>query len=193
MTGEPKNEAPFTKKVAPASPAKKPVAKKKPAVAPRRFTNISEAGLEFIARHEGCPMNGQFCRIYNDAANNATIGVGHLIHMGPYTTADRRKYQSFTYSDAIQLLKQDVAKYVAAVTALNLDLSQNEGDALVSFAFNLGPGALQGGILENLRAGNKPAAMSVLKEYDHAGGQVLAGLVTRRNDEARLFLAGAYK
>ena len=48
---------------------------------------VSAHGLELIANFEGYEAN-----LYNDAAGHATIGVGHLLHHGPYTTTDRRRF-----------------------------------------------------------------------------------------------------
>ena len=47
------------------------------AVAPSQLS-ISDAGLEFITGHEGLRLE-----LYNDPAGHATIGVGHLVHLGP--------------------------------------------------------------------------------------------------------------
>lgn len=168
----------------------KPPAKKKPKPAPPvpvYAHTVSSAGLEFIARWEGCVLHP-----YNDPLN-ATIGVGHLIHMGTVTAADESRYRGFTHPQAISLLKVDAGKAVAAVNALGLHLAQHELDALVSFAFNCGAGALSGGVARNLHAGDKPAAMAVLSEFVHAGGpEPVLGLVRRRAGEVALFLHGSY-
>lgn len=154
-------------------------------------SNVSAAGLSFIAGFEGCVL-----RPYDDGGKpgvgNATIGVGHLIHIGPCTPADARKWSGFTLKDALKLLRQDAAHAVAAVRSIGICLNQAEFDALVSFTFNCGGGALTGGIVRNLRAGNKQSAMVVLREYVHASGVVSPGLVRRRNAEAQLFLHGIY-
>ena len=79
-----------------------------------------------------------------------------------------------------------------AVNGLAVQLAQTEFDALTSFAFNCGGGALSGGIARSLHAGDRAAAMAVLSEYVHAGGVVSAGLVRRRAAESALFLHGSY-
>lgn len=153
--------------------------------------DVSERGLEFIARFEGCVLHA-----YDDAGpghGNATVGIGHLLHLGPCTAADIQKYRTFTYSEAIQLLHQDAQRFVPAVRAIGVPLTQTEFDALTCFAFNLGAGALAGNITHYLHAGNKQAAMQTLQEYTHAGGVVLPGLVRRRVAEAHLFLNGVYQ
>ena len=74
--------------------------------------------------------------------------------------------------------------------AAGVKLSQGQFDALVSFAYNCGGGALQkSGILGMLKTeeGKKPdiaAAANKMNEYVHGGGQVLPGLVSRRKTES---------
>lgn len=191
MAGEPKNETPFVRGNTTIESKKfKPKPKPHAQLPPVYVRNVSEDGLEAIARWEGVELVP-----YDDGGRgkgNATIGVGHLIHMGVVRPADLAKYKGFTYEQAIALLKIDAAKAVAAVNALGLHLVQHEFDALVSFAFNLGAGALAGGISRELHAGNKTAAMAVLQEYNHVGSVVWPGLTRRRAGEANLFLHGAY-
>lgn len=160
-----------------ASGGGKPAAKSKPK--PRYATNVSAKGLEFISRWEGCVLHA-----YNDGTGVWTIGVGHT---------PARPGQTITSAQAMKLLRQDAATAVHAVNSLGLHLSQRQFDALASFAFNCGGGALTGGVSKNLHAGNPQAAMGVLSEYDHDGhGRVLAGLVRRRAAESALFLHGNY-
>lgn len=140
--------------------------------------NASAKGLEFIARWEGCVLHA-----YDDGTGVWTIGVGHT---------PAKPGEVVTHAQAMALLRNDVAKAVAAVNSLGLHLKQTQFDALVSFAFNCGGGALTGGVSKNLHAGNPAAAMAVLSEYDHAGGRVLPGLARRRAAESALFLHSNY-
>jgi len=67
-------------------------------------------------------------------------------------------------------------------------LQQNEFDALVDFVFNLGRGAFAGStLLKNLNAGQFDAAATQFDLWDHAGGQVVAGLLRRRQAEQAMF------
>jgi GH24 family phage-related lysozyme (muramidase) len=69
-------------------------------------------------------------------------------------------------------------------------LTQGEFDALVSFSFNVGLGTLQRSTLrQKLLRGDKAGAAEELMKYCMAGGKVLKGLLTRRNDEKALFLS----
>lgn len=157
---------------------------KAPAAKPVFATNVDEKGLEFIARWEGCVLHP-----YNDPWN-ATIGVGHLLHMGKVTKADEAKWKGFTYPRALALLKQDASKFVHEVNGYGLKLHQNEFDALVSAAFNLG--SIPDHVVKLLHAGDKNGAMNVLQEYCHANGQEVLGLVRRRAAEVHLYLHNTY-
>ena len=65
-------------------------------------------------------------------------------------------------------------------------LNQNQFDALVSFAFNLGCGNLRE-IADDLNKNDFTGATANMKQYVNTGGNVLPGLVRRRNAEVDLF------
>jgi GH24 family phage-related lysozyme (muramidase) len=145
---------------------------------------LSERGARFIADFEGCVLHP-----YNDPWN-ATIGIGHLIHYGRVTSADIRRYQHFTYQDAIELLRLDVRHVEQRTRALiRTQLNQNQWDALISLVFNCGPLILRGtvGLLINRR--EFWGAADAWQAWDHGnGGILLPGLQRRRQAERKLFL-----
>jgi lysozyme len=148
--------------------------------------HLSTHGEHFIAEFEGCVLHP-----YNDPLN-ATIGVGHLIHYGVVTAADERRYRGFTYAKAMQLLSMDVGAAQEAIRQrINVDLNQNQWDALVSPVFNCGPGVLSGSVGTLINARQFAQAMQALQAWDHAGGVVVAGLARRRKAEAQLFMTPA--
>jgi lysozyme len=152
---------------------------------------LSAKGAAFIARFEGFVAEP-----YNDPAGHATIGFGHLIHRGRVTDADRRRWGTISREKATRLLRADAARFERAVErAVTVRLSQPQVDALVSLAFNIGPGALAGSTLvRTLNAGNREAAADQFLRWDRAGSppRPMAGLTRRRRDERRLFLTGLY-
>lgn len=105
-----------------------------------RNRRISDAGVRAIAILEG------YCEHpYNDTRQNATIGFGHLLHYGPVTPADRRRWGSISLAEAEQLLRRDIEVYADGVRALvKVPVTQSQFDALVSFTFNEGAGGLAG-------------------------------------------------
>ncbi|HEY4281190.1 MAG TPA: lysozyme [Conexibacter sp.] len=170
--------------------------------------SLSSQGVQFIAAFEGFVDH-----LYDDAAptHNATIGYGHLLHTGPATDADRRKYpHGITKPAALELLREDAAGFASDIAkSVKPTLSQAQFDALVSFAYNLGFPTLAastlwreingGGLVTELSSsddGKRHAAQNTLRqlwvEYDHAGTTVLAGLEKRRQMEAHLFMTGEY-
>lgn len=144
---------------------------------------LTKAGLQFIAKQEGCVL-----RPYNDSANNATIGIGHLIHYGPVTAADDARYAHFTMADALKLLAGDVATAEATVKRLiHRPVSPDEYTAMVDLVFNCGPGPLEQTAAQ-INRDDWTAATAAWQAWIHAGGTVLAGLVRRRAEERALAL-----
>lgn len=151
---------------------------------------ISPSGVLFIARFEGYRRYP-----YNDPADNATIGYGHLLHLGPVTRRDRLRYPlGLTVKQALAVLANDAAHAVAAVrTYARPTLTQTQFDALCSFAFNCGGGALaHSTLLLDVNARRNQRIEADFLRWDHAGGVVLPGLRARREAEAMLYLHGRY-
>ena len=151
--------------------------------------DISQNGLKFIKDHEGCVLHP-----YNDAAGYATIGIGRLIAKRPVNEADKKQYAVFTETDALNLLHTDVSQFVQGVNTLvtNKDINQNQFDAMVSLAFNVGMGNFANSSVlrfTNTKQYDKASAAFLL--WNKAGGKVLAGLTKRRQDEANLYLTKA--
>jgi GH24 family phage-related lysozyme (muramidase) len=160
---------------------------------------LSPQGVHLIAGFEGFVPTP-----YNDAANNATIGYGHLIHLGPVTAKDRADWKQATPESLLALLAEDCAKYAAAVTAdvhVRLGViparAQARFDALVSLCFNIGTGAFAGSsLVRGINAKGAPRDWTPLSPlwlaWDHAGGVVLPGLLNRRRAEFAIFRTGKY-
>jgi lysozyme len=145
---------------------------------------LSDEGLRLIRSFEGyhtrLPDGG--CAAYLCPANVPTIGYGVTegVKMGMVWTAE----------EAEAALRRELAKHEAAVRRLvTVDLNQNEFDALVSFSYNCGAGALgKSTLLKRLNAGDRLGAASQFSKWTRGGGRVLKGLVSRRDREAALFL-----
>ena len=146
---------------------------------------ISNAGLDLIASFEGFRAD-----MYNDPAGHATIGFGHLIHLGPINGSEPAEFrQPLSLAAAKELLRKDAARFEQAVrTEVTVPLTQQQFDSLVSFAFNVGAGNLRGStLLRKLNAADYAAARGEFAKWNKAGGQVLPGLVRRRAAEAQMF------
>ena len=139
---------------------------------------ISKAGLDLIKQFEGL-----YLKAYRCPAGVPTIGYGH--------TAGVAMGQTITQQQADDYLRRDVRQFERAVARLvTVPLTQGQFDALVSFAFNLGEGALaQSTLLRLLNAGDYAGAAAQFDRWNKAGGRVLPGLVRRRAAERALFEA----
>ncbi len=151
---------------------------------------LSQPGAAFIARFEGCVL-----RMYNDPTNNATIGVGHLIHMGPINGREPPEFKSgITRQRALQILMGDAGKASQSVRQMiKVPLNQQQLDALVSFTFNCGAGNLSVSTLRaRLNRGEYAAVPHELNKWVISGGKRLPGLVRRRQAEGVLFSQRKY-
>jgi lysozyme len=118
-----------------------------------------------------------------DAAGYPTIGFGHLIKPG------ERIEEPLLGKAAENLLAQDVAPKVAAVNArVSVPLFQGQFDAVLSWTYNLGEGALKSStMLKKINAGQHEEVPVQIKRWNRAGGKVLKGLERRREAEATLY------
>lgn len=137
----------------------------------------SRKGLELIKRHEGLRL-----RAYKCPADVWTIGYGST---GPHVSPG----MVITETQADILLRKDVARFEEGVSRLvKVKLTQGQFDALVSFSFNVGLGALgKSTLLRKLNAGRYADVPAELMKWTKAGGRELPGLVKRRRDEAGLW------
>jgi GH24 family phage-related lysozyme (muramidase) len=151
---------------------------------------ISDAGVEFVKGWEGFVS-----KLYNDPAGHCTVGYGTLVHKGNCDSRDSEQpyLNGVTKEEATRLLASELAEKQAAVrSAVKVPLNQNQYDALVSFAYNVGAGAFQKStLLKLLNQGKYDDVPGELKKWTKArkNGQLidLPGLVNRRAGEAALF------
>ena len=135
----------------------------------------SQKGIDLIKKFEGCRLDAYKC-----PAGVWTIGYGH--------TAEVACGQKISPAQAEDYLRADLEKYEKKVEKYESRYrwTQNEFDAMVSFAYNLGS-------IDKLTAdGTRTKAVIAEKIllYNKAGGKALAGLTKRRQAERELFLAG---
>ena len=138
-------------------------------------------GIALIKQYEGLRLT-----TYKDAVGIPTIGYGHVEN--PIPPGGTR---TITAEDAEQILREDLQRFEHDVNnMLTVEVTQNQFDALVSFAFNLGPANLKSSnLLRKVNSGDFNGAAEEFPKWNHAGGQVLAGLTARRNAEKNLFLS----
>lgn len=146
--------------------------------------NINDLGLQLIKDSEGLELKPYTC-----AGNIQTIGYGTTVY--PDGRSVKLSDPPITKQQAEEFLRRDVKKFEGKVTELvNVDLNENEFSALVSFVYNIGPGAFSTSTL--LRLLNQGTDRSRVSEeflrWNKSNGRVLPGLVVRREKEQKLFL-----
>ena len=136
----------------------------------------SQEGIALIKKFEGCELEAYQC-----SANVWTIGYGH--------TAGVSEGDFCTQEDADRMLAEDLEEFEGYVReAVDVSLEQHNFDALVAWTYNLGPGSLQSStMLKRLNEENFDEVPSEMRRWNKSGGQVLDGLVRRREAEALLF------
>ncbi len=136
----------------------------------------SQKGIDLIKGFEGCRLKAYKC-----PAGIWTIGYGH--------TSGVKEGQAITFSQAEEFLKQDLKRFETSVRSLvTVAITQNQFDALVSFCYNLGAGALKTStLLKKLNNGDYNGAAEEFDRWVYANGKKLQGLVRRRAAEKELF------
>jgi lysozyme len=139
--------------------------------------NISKEGLSLIKKFEGCELEAYLC-----PAGVWTIGYGH--------TKDVKEGDKINKEEADYLLQEEMIEYESYINDfVEVPLNQNQFDALCSWVYNLGPTNLKNSTM--LRVLNEEKYADVpqeIKRWNKAGGEVLDGLIKRREAEAKMFL-----
>lgn len=151
---------------------------------------VNAAGLALIQRWEGYhrALPDGSCAVYLCPAGVPTVGWGST--RGPDGAALTAADGPFSRAECEALFARDVARFAAGVRGLlRADVSDNQFAALVSFAYNLGVGALRSStLLRRVNAGDVGGAAAQFGRWVNAGGRRLPGLVARREAERALFL-----
>jgi len=144
----------------------------------------SPAGIAFIKHHEALRLVVYLC-----IAGFKTIGWGHRLlksqqHITKITLAQAEEFLAFDLNV--------IETYINGT--VRVKLNQNQFDALVSFCFNLGVGALdRSTLLKLLQVGNFAEAVKQFKRWCYFKNpktglnEKSGGLLNRRNQEAELF------
>lgn len=161
---------------------------------------INKKGLDLIKSFEGI-IDGDPSTVNLDPylcpANVWTIGYGHAIFSnGKMLKGKENKKAAFAlYPGGIsldqceKLLAADVLDFCRDVQSLlKVPVTQNQFNALVSFAFNLGATALKTStLMKKLNACDYTGASQEFHRWNKSGGKTLAGLTRRRAAEAAMF------
>ena len=137
---------------------------------------ISEEGVALLKKFEGCELEA-----YQDSVGVWTRGYGH--------TKGVDEDMKISKDEAENLLKKELPEYEGYINKLvKVPLEQYQFDALCCWVYNLGPTNLKNStLLTVLNQERYEDVPREIKRWNKAGGQVLNGLIRRREAEALLF------
>ena len=143
---------------------------------------VSLFGVDLI-----CDFEGKRLVAYDDGVGVWTIGFGTTIYPNGIKV---KKGDTCTEAQAKSYMAHDLKKFEQAVNgAVNIPLNQNQFDALVSLAYNIGTGAFnKSTLVKKLNAGDIRGAADQFDVWVNAGGKRMQGFVNRRAKEKEVFL-----
>ncbi|WP_291390499.1 lysozyme [Acinetobacter sp.] len=145
--------------------------------------HISPFGVDLI-----CSFEGKRLTAYDDGVGVWTIGFGTTVYPNGMKV---KKGDTCTEAQAKAYMAHDLKKFETAVNnAVTVPLSQNQFDALVSLAYNIGTNAFsKSTLVKKLNANDNRAVADQFDVWVNAGGKRMQGLVNRRAKEKALFLS----
>ena len=155
---------------------------------PATLLSPSQKLLQTMIQEEGARLT-----VYRDIAGNPTVGVGHLV-----TPADHLQVGDRISEDQVlDFLERDLGTAQQAVRHLvgDMPLHQNEFDALVDLAFNVGEGNLSPERSPELNAAIASRDYDAIADeldYHHASGRMAMGLVYRSERRTNIFTDASY-
>ena len=145
--------------------------------------SVSNKGADLI-----CEFEGKRLVAYDDGVGVWTIGFGTI----KYPNGVRvKKGDTCTLDQAKEYMRHDLIEFEHTVnSSVKVPLNQNQFDALVSLAYNIGSNAFKSSTLvKKLNTGDYQGAADQFNVWINAGGKRMQGLVSRRDREKLLFLS----
>ena len=145
--------------------------------------SVSNKGVDLI-----CEFEGKRLAAYDDGVGVWTIGFGTI----KYPDGNRvKKGDACTLEQAKEYMRHDLIEFEHTVnSSVKVPLNQNQFDALVSLAYNIGSNAFKSSTLvKKLNTGDYQGAADQFNVWINAGGKRMQGLVNRRDREKLLFLS----
>jgi len=143
---------------------------------------VSQTAIDLIKEFESFSAEAYTC-----PAGKLTIGYGHVVQKNE----DYLNTKTLTEAEALQILTNDLKESEAYLNHIcleyDVELTQNQFDALCSFCFNLG--SFTNAMLERFKAKDLTAIGNSLILYNKANGKELEGLTRRRKAEQKLFFS----
>jgi lysozyme len=145
---------------------------------------VNKETVDLIKRWEGFRAEPYKC-----PAGVDTIGYGHTA-----TKSLMKRGTKITEARAEKLLRSDLAIYEKAISEMvEVDLTDGQFGALVSWCFNVGVGAAQRStLIRKLNAGDYDNVPKELARWNKIGNSVSSGLANRRAAETGLWARGGF-
>jgi len=143
---------------------------------------LNKEGSDLIKSFEGCKLKAYQC-----SAKKWTIGYGNTFFEDGTPVVAGNAISQQKAEDMFELIASEFASKVAKLVTSNV--TENQFDALVSFAYNCGAVNLQKStLLKKVNANhNDQSIRAEFLKWNKAGGKVLAGLSRRREAESNLY------
>ena len=142
---------------------------------------VSPFGVDLI-----CSFEGKRLTAYDDGVGVWTIGFGTTVYPNGIQV---KKGDTCTEAQAKAYMAHDLKKFEAAVNnAVKIPLNQNQFDAMVSLAYNIGVGNFsKSTLLKKVNSGDFDGASNEFLKWNKSGEKELPGLTRRRKREQDLF------
>lgn len=146
------------------------------------YLTVGQEGIDLIKFFEGVEYES-----YQDTGGVWTVGVGH--------TSTAKPNMKVTEEEVDELLKDDLKDSENAIYDLvKVSLYQHQFDALVSFVFNLGYGNFKSStLLKRINDEKHDYVPYELSRWNQDNGEVLSGLVKRRDAEGLMYQGKAWE
>ena len=162
---------------------------------------MSDQGIELLMSIEafrGKPYDDQTGDEISSWVKGATIGYGHLISLQEWNESGDGYQQGITQEQGKTLFLEDLEPFAEGVNAkITAFITQNQFDALVILAFNIG--LTNFATSSVLKLVNNPSAQTkypnleaAWKSWNRSQGKVMQGLVNRRNAEWNMYAKNVY-
>jgi lysozyme len=149
---------------------------------------LDKKGLDLIAEFEGLSLVPYYATAEEKSKGIVTIGYGNTFY--PNGTKVKITDKAITKAQATEYLKHVADNFALKVDSLvTSNVTQNQFNALVSIAYNIGLGAFKiSTLLKKVNA--NPSDQTIKNEFlkwNKQAGKVLNGLTRRRTKEAELY------
>ena len=144
---------------------------------------VSKNGLDLIKEFESFKSKPYLCpsRIPTTGFGSTYYPDGKKVTLQDKEITEEKAFEILEY-----IANKDFGSNINKV--VKVPLNQNQFDALVSFAYNVGNGNFNSStLLRKLNSSDYEGAANEFKKWNRSGGKILAGLARRRKAEKELF------